>query len=273
MKTILVATDFSPAATNAVNYALGLIQFFKTKLVLVNVYQMPLGGYDSLQPLEMISALEDASNASLNQLKRELIQKLGYDPGIECVSGSAPLSALIKENCSKYSVDLMVMGMTGEAGKLKEHLIGSTAVDVAKGIAIPLFIVPETCSYQDVKKIAYASDYVQVEENVLQSVNYFCSSFCAELEIVHVHNSNESGEYTQLLAEAQFAQYFGAIKHKLISIQDKNVSEAIRVYLQLNKPDVLIINPKKHDVFEKIFHKSVTKKLAFHSSIPVLSIH
>ena len=71
----------------------------------------------------------------------------------------------------------------------------------------------------------------------------------------------------------QFAQCFSAIKHKLITIQDNDVPEAIKVYLQLNKPDVLIINPKKHDLFEKIFHKSVTKKLAFHSSIPVLSIH
>lgn len=273
MKTILVATDFSPAATNAVHYALGLIKFFKTKLVLVNVYQMPLGGYDSLQPLEMISALEDASNEALKQLRKELIEKLGYDPGIECVPGSAPLSALIKENCSKYSVDLLVMGMTGDAGVLKENLIGSTAIDVAKGVAIPLFIVPETCSYRDVKKIAYACDYVEVEERVLQSVNYFCNSFEAELEVVHVHNSEVSGEYTQLLAEAQFAQYFGAIKHKLITIQDKDVAEALRVYIQLNKPDILLINPKKHDVFEKIFHKSITKKLAFHTSIPVLSIH
>lgn len=273
MKTILVATDFSPAATNAVNYALGLMKFFKTKLILVNVYQMPLGGYDSLQPLEMISALEDASNAALKQLKKELIVKLGYDPGIECVSGSAPLSALIKESCTKYSVDFIVMGMTGEAGKLKEHLIGSSAVDVAKGVTFPLFIVPETCSYRDVKKIAYACDYIQVEEGVLQSVNYFCNSFNAELEVVHVHNSGVSGEYNQLIAEAQFAQYFGAIKHKLINIQDKDVAEALRVYMQLNKPDILMINPKKHDVFEMIFHKSITRKLAFHSSIPVLSIH
>lgn len=273
MKTILVATDFSPAASNAVNYALGLLKFFKAKLILVNVYQMPLGGYDSLQPLEMISALEDASNTALKQLKTELIVKLGYDPGIECVSGSAPLSALIRENCAKYSVDLMVMGMTGEAGKLKEHLIGSSAVDVAKGVSIPLFIVPETCSYQHVKKIAYACDYVQVEESVLQLVNHFCNSFSAELEVVHVHHSDVSGEYNQLLAEAQFTRYFAAIKHKLITIHDKDVAEALRVYMQLNKPDILLINPKKHDVFEKIFHKSVTKKLAFHSSIPVLSIH
>ena len=43
MKTILVATDFSPAAFNAVNYAADMAIAIKADLLLLHVYQIPVG--------------------------------------------------------------------------------------------------------------------------------------------------------------------------------------------------------------------------------------
>ncbi len=270
MKTLLVATDFSPAATNAVNYAMELTKYFNAKLVLLNAYQVPLGGYDSLQPLEMMSVLQDSSNTALQKLKEEVITKMGYDPGIEVVSGVGPLLPLLKETCEKHGAELLVMGIVGEAGKIKEHLIGSTAVEVAKDLQVPLFIIPEKCNYSPIHKIAYACDLQNLEDSVLLHARSFSEAFKASMEVITVKTS---AAMVDEKAKQVLEERLKTISHKALELEDNNVAETLMIYSQLNQPDLLLLNPKKHSLFHKILHESVTKKVAFHSNVPVLIIH
>ena len=53
MKTIIVPTDYSPAATNAVNYAADMALAIKADLLLVHIYQLPVAVADV--PLALIS--------------------------------------------------------------------------------------------------------------------------------------------------------------------------------------------------------------------------
>lgn len=270
MKALLVATDFSPAAANAVNYAMELTKYFNSKLILLNAYQVPLGGYDSLQPLEMMSVLQDSSNTALRKLKEEVTAKMGYDPGVETVSGVGPLLPLLRETCEKYGAELLVMGIVGEAGKIKEHLIGSTAIEVAKDLDVPLFIVPENCSYSPIRKIAYACDLQNLEDSVLLHAKSFSEAFKASMEVVTVKTP---GTVIDEKAKQALEERLKTISHKALELKDNNVAETLMVYAQLNQPDLLLLHPKKHSLFHKILHESVTKKVAFHSNVPVLIIH
>ena len=56
MKTIIVPTDYSPAATNAVNYAADMALAIKADLLLVHVYQIPVAVGD--MPLALVSVEE-----------------------------------------------------------------------------------------------------------------------------------------------------------------------------------------------------------------------
>jgi nucleotide-binding universal stress UspA family protein len=271
METLLISTDFSPAASNAVNYGVSLAKFFSAKIIIVNAYTVPLGGYDSLQPLEMFSILQSSASESLDNVKKMIITKLGYDPGIECVAEAGPVYSLIKETANKYAVDLIIMGMVGEVGKIKEHIIGSTALEVAKGVVIPVFIIPENATYSPIKKIVLAYDINELDESVLARINYFSKIFNASLEIVSVNK--EGTKLKKGTDHPTLEKWLGSIEHKVIEIKDQNVSEALVVYMQLNKPDLILLNPKKHSLFQKLVSSSVTSKIAFHSNTPLLIFH
>ena len=52
-----------------------------------------------------------------------------------------------------------------------------------------------------------------------------------------------------------------------------NVDEAINQFAQDKNVDMIIVVHKEHSLIEKLFVKSHTKKLAYHSSVPVLAMH
>jgi nucleotide-binding universal stress UspA family protein len=49
--------------------------------------------------------------------------------------------------------------------------------------------------------------------------------------------------------------------------------EAIEQFSKDKNIDVIIIMPKSHSFIDSIFSSSHTKKLAFHSSVPILAAH
>ena len=68
MDTILVPTDFSAPANNAVNYAVELAKFFDAKLVLVNAYAIPPASYEVGISIEIISAMREQAEKQLEEL-------------------------------------------------------------------------------------------------------------------------------------------------------------------------------------------------------------
>ena len=56
MKTIIVPTDFSPIATNAMNFAADMAANINASLMLLHVYQVPVSMTDV--PIVLVSAEE-----------------------------------------------------------------------------------------------------------------------------------------------------------------------------------------------------------------------
>src|SRR5215211_5268139 len=79
MDTIVVPTDFSPSADNAMNYAAQLAQIIRASILLVHVYQIPISMNDV--PVLMVSAeeLKDSADRGLQNAKTHLEKKF---PGI-----------------------------------------------------------------------------------------------------------------------------------------------------------------------------------------------
>src|SRR5690606_17712216 len=76
MKTIIVPTDFSPTAINAMHYALRMAELINAGVVLLHVYQVPVSYNNSDIPLPLmdISELEKINEERLQEL-RELAER------------------------------------------------------------------------------------------------------------------------------------------------------------------------------------------------------
>ena len=76
MKTLLVATDFSPAATNAANYAADMALAINATVVLLHVYQMPVI-YLEVPVAYTEEEMRRDAQKNINRLKGELQLKRG----------------------------------------------------------------------------------------------------------------------------------------------------------------------------------------------------
>lgn len=274
METIVVPTDFSPVSNNAADYAAQLARFFSARLVLVNAYPFPPANYEMGFSLPVVSAIRESSEERLEQLKSELHARHGLEFGISWVAEMGAPYDVIDSVSRQENADLIVMGITGEAGALKEHMMGSTAIKVARNIRIPAFIIPGHVKYQPIHKISFACDLDKTEEtNLVYVARYFSKIFDAELEIVNVERPEE--EITVEKARTNFfvERKLEQVTHRTVFITGKKVGKELEDYFALHQTDVVMLSPKKHGAFYYLFHENVTRELAFHLQVPILAIH
>jgi len=274
MDTILIATDFSAAAKNATEYGVKLAKYFNANIVLVNAYPSPPPDYETGFSIEMINSLQRGADEALEEQKKQIEEKYKRDFNIQCVSQMGLPYTVITETAKKHHADLIVMGIVGEAGKLKEHLIGSSAVKVARHSEVPTFIIPQNVTYRPIHKIALACDLYKTEKSYLAYVTkYFAHVFDAELEIINIEKPEEEMSVGKSTSSIFLEKKLESIKHKTVYSTDKDVAHGLIAHFKTHPCDLVIVNPKKHSVFYNLFHESVTKELAFHLSIPILTIH
>ncbi|HWY10616.1 MAG TPA: universal stress protein [Bacteroidia bacterium] len=274
METILIPTDFSPSAANAVDYAIELAKFFDSRIVLVHAYPVPNISYEVPFPVETISTFQKISEEKLSALKKEILEKHGRDFDIECISDMGSPFEVIEAAAKKTNADLIVMGIIGEAGAFKEHIIGSTAVAVARKLEVPTFIIPETIKYQRIQKISFACDLEKTEETDLVYVaKYFSKVFDAELEIVNVEDPEGKITHEKAISYLFVEEKLEHVNHKTTHIEGANVAEQLENYFTFHPTNVIMLNPKKHNIFYNLFNQSITNTLAFHSMLPILAIH
>jgi len=274
METIIVPTDFSPAANNAVDYAVELARFFNARLVLLNAYPVPAANYEVGYSVEIISALHENAVEKLRNLKKDIEEKTGGGIHVECIAEMGAPFDVIESVAEDHDVDLIVLGIVGEAGKFKKNFIGSTAIDVARNLTTPTFIIPEKVRYRRIEKISLASDLERTEEtDVIYVAKFFSKVFDAELEIVNVEKAEENITTEKAVTNLYVEQTLEHVKHKTIHIAGEDVAHDLEDYFRTYKTDLIMISPKKHNMFYYWFHDSVTKELAFHAGVPLLSIH
>jgi len=209
----------------------------------------------------------------LETLKNELLQKNEY-LNIETETDMGLPLDVVESASKKYNADLIVMGIVGAAGKLKEHLIGSSAVSVARKLEIPTFIIPENVKYHKIRHISFACDLEKTEETVLVYIaKYFSKMFDADLEIVNIEKPREELSEDKSKTALFIEKKLETVKHKTVYVTGKDVARELEAYFEAHPTDVIMLNPKKHNIFHNLFTESVTKELAFHVQQPILTIH
>jgi len=139
-ETIVVPTDFSPAAEKALELAAQLArQAGPAKLLLVNAYAVPL----ELEALAIYGAkqvYEELASESDKQLK-EILERLRKEGvSAESMGNHGRPEDVIVELARERKADLIVMGTHGRTG-LPHVLLGSVAERVIRNAPCPVITV------------------------------------------------------------------------------------------------------------------------------------
>ena len=271
MKTILVPTDFSDVSENAMNYAAELAQFTKAKLILFHIYSVPMPVAEV--PVVTIP-MEEVEHESMIQLKAiDKTLKANY-PGIETevITRAGFVAEEIYLLQEDRKIDLLVMGVTG-AGKAP-GILGSNTTSNMKRAKCPVLVVPKGLKFKKPAKIALACDYNStVPEAIVNTLKEYTGMFGAKLLIFDVLKRAELVSYQKSVAEVNLENSLGDVEHSLHFPSGDDLHTEINSFVEKNNADMLVMIPHDYSFWQKLFHHSATKEMAFYTKVPLLSIH
>jgi len=272
-KTIVVATDFSKASKNAVNFAAQLAISTKSPLQLLHIYLPPIAVAEGQVVLPSLGELKKYNDAKLKRMSDGLTKKYGKTLNIDFSSKCGMPQDEIPEYAMAKNGRLLLMGLQG-AGDLAEIFIGSTTTSVLRKSKTPVITVGNGAKFKPFKKIVFASDYKEnYSQNILEPLKTLAKEHKSEIDILHVFTkSGEIPSITEAIEGLKIENNFKGIKHKFVATQNNNIVEGIYDYAKQHKADLIVMIPRKRNFFEKMFSKQNTKQLAFQSKIPLLSL-
>ena len=260
MNTVIVPIDFSETSLNAARYAVKLLTcHYGVHMILHNVYEKASQAAEIQTKLEKLKAeLMDTGIVKITLLAEE-----GHDFITE-----------LEKLARHQQADLIIMGITGRSA-LGQTFIGSNTLKMVEKKVCPVLIVPPDAGYREVKNVLLTSDF----KNVVSStpsvpIKKVLKTFRPALHIINV----DSQHYVALTEEyqqqrAQLAEMFKEFNPEFYFLGLYNIDEAISQFAHDKNVDFIIVIHKEHSLMEKLFVKSHTKKLAYHSSVPVLALH
>ena len=274
MRRIIVPTDFSDTSKNAARYAVQMAAAIPgASIILYNLTDKIALGSDSSPLTEDKNDRFTVLQAALNNLKGELgeVSEVTVESVVE--EGSNLTDCL--ERYVRYNgIDLIVMGITG-ATRLEQIFMGSNALNVVNVGTCPVIIVPPNAVYKPIKRVLFACDFKNVSSTIpLSPVKAVLDIFKPSLFIVNVdtdHYVEVSDEYKsqRALLENMFADF----KPEFYFIRMYDFQDSISSFAADRDVDLILTIPRKHHFLTGFFKTSHTKKLAYHSHVPILAVH
>lgn len=274
MKKILVPTDFSETSKNAARYAAQMLNDRPgTQMILYYVYDGLTAGSDGT----LLAEDDEDRKIILGQALWNMRSELNALSDVDILTATEKGSSLI-ESIDRYvrhhAVDLVVMGITG-ATKLEQVFIGSNTLKLVHHSSCPIMIIPPDAKYTPIREVALTSDFKDVETTIpFESIKTLLDLFEPTLYVINVdseHYVEISEEYKaeKKKIEEQFANY----NPQFAFIRLYDFLDAINQFAKDKQIDFIITIPKKHSFLSNLFRSSTTKKLAYHSHIPIVAIH
>lgn len=282
MKTLIIPTDFSPAANNAARYAMHLAKEMKAHLLLCNAMLIPVESPMANQvvwPLETYDSLKKSVDEDLQYFAEELSSKEkevsvpgSYHPIITTKSEIGEVVNVVRNLADEAKVGLAVMGMSG-AGGLSRFFLGSKSRDMIEYAGFPTLLIPDEFVFNGIKKIAFATDLSVGDIETINSLAGLAKCFNAEILITHITDKKYDSGETKKMVDEFLTHVSNRVNYPKIyyrHVQSENVNRGLTWLTDHSMIDMLVMVHRPHDTLDKIFKGSHTQKLAKSVSIPLL---
>lgn len=264
MKTIIVATDFTPEAENALDYAAKFARKTGARIILFNSFIIPSHFGNSLLPAEALRSLEEENNSLLKSKCKSLSSQFDIEVHYES-SLMAEVSDELEWLYHKYEADLIVMGMAGKT--LEQDLFGNTTTSAIMKHSFPVLAIPADAKFRGIKQILFAYDELKKgQQEITYKIKEIADFFSARIEIFHVRRKTSTGVSRYIEEEFEDADY------DFKEVQSDEILKEIRTEIVKLPADILVMIPQKYNFWESLIHRSKTRLMAADCSVPVLSI-
>lgn len=272
INNILVPIDFSRCAKNALRAAIAIAKKSDAKIHMVNAVHVHSPHPEITGGLieEIVADYEVQVQESFRELESEVIEL--KDVPYEVDRFVAYLTDAIYTETQNKDIDLIVMGTRDKHSEM-EQLLGTRTTDVIQSIPVPILIIPETYENFELKKIGLAVEYESSllfqDFNVLKLLSL---NFDAEILAFNISEDPSSLSMQDQKVITKLNSYLVPTKSSIRTVEASSITKGISDFTTNHELSMLAMIPKKHNFFERLFKKSITKAIAADVNVPVLII-
>ncbi|MCU4162549.1 universal stress protein [Carboxylicivirga caseinilyticus] len=269
MVRIYVPVNFSEYSVNAIDYAMTLAQKLDVDITLLHCKH----AYN-----------EDTENVLNDQQVKENFQELlqkyknQFSENLKVhtrhVNGY-PEDVLV-DLSEKEEPDVIVMGTRSKGETIKE-LLGSVTSDVIKNAKVPVLAVPAESSIDlnRISHILFVTDFGDQDYRSIHKLIKLVTPFETLIHAVHFATSDPDRWDKKRLEEMRLycAETYRKYKMEFEFITGDDFIASLDDYIGRNSIDLIAMTRRKRNMISKIFHPSITRKILFHTDVPLLVFH
>ena len=276
MRNILIPTDFSENAMNAVKYALELFKYEQCNFYYLHAYEDEVYEDEDLLKKEtfdvVLKSVSENSQNNLDELIKS-IKELFPNPKHQHYSISS-YNTLINEAdivSDAKDIDLIVMGTKGKTNNIN-MTFGSNTLKVLKYVQCPVLAIPANYSYIQPKHIAFPTNYlIPYKRRELKLLCELAAPYRAIIDMLYISKIGKLSlrqEDNRLFIEEELNKN----KLNFKTVDDKDVLNAVHNYIKENNVDMLVMVNTRHSYLENILFQSTVDKLSLSLDIPFLAM-
>jgi len=269
MKNIIVPTDYSENAANAVHYAAGLAAAAKARLVLYNAFPYPVVTDVPTEIIqEFVDQIADEQFRKLREIKQNVVREYGIE--VTCITQAGSVPNDLEEIMEKEKADLAVMGLRGANPAVQILMGGNTAAVLRKG-RVPLLVVPPAATYKAPRRILFACSNPLIENKaMIRPLKDVAALFSAEIEVLMISEPQFISEPLQKPRPSNLEEHFRNIRHLYTFDMSDAVRDSILDAVRESEADMIAMIPHHHSIWPYLFDNSDTLSIAMQTTVPLL---
>ncbi len=278
MKQIVVPTDFSPCADTAIDFAVQSAKLLPAEITLLHSFEV--SGNASTNYMGVNKEFNRSMLADAHQ-KLIAIKKRIEDAEqlvVHTVVSTEALNDAIQYTAKEKNADLVVMGTLGASG-IKEKIWGSRTAALIGNIHIPVMVIPHAYKWQKPEKLLLATNLFEKEPAILNYLFELAGLYMSRVQVaVFTHDQADHAatflEHTRDLPhyEAYLKRNYNEETLTSAHLYGNNFRETLQQFIKESSIDILAMVAYPRRFWDSLFHPSHTKRMSYHTSIPLLVI-
>lgn len=271
MKKILVPTDFSDQAENALKVAAQLARKYNSEIHLLHMIELPMHKIIATSNFSELPEAMFFMKVAHNNFEK--VMDKGYLDGLDISENIKfnDASDGISDACEENEIDLIVMGSNGVSG-LKEMFIGSNTEKVVRTSKKPVLVIKNEHDIFNVDNFVFASDFKNDNKETYKQAVKLAKLWNAKIHLLMV---NTAGNFkTTIKAEEAMNEFIKDIDYKNRSLNifnDTSIENGILNFSKSINADLIGISTHGRQGIAHFFNGSISEDLVNHSKRPVIT--
>lgn len=278
MKHILIPTDFSENARNAVKYAVSFFQDTPATFYLLHVsLAEDVNEENAYYKLSDDFGKEKIFYNPLKNLDAELKRaeaiSTNSDHQFIAIHEYVDFIESIRRHVREKEIDYIIMGTKG-ASENNGEMVGTNTGNVITKVKCSILVIPRKATYHPLRTVVFPTDFnIFYKNRILNTITEILKVKNTSLSILYI--SKRVKELTSLQQKNRdfLQEHLEDKSHEIFFITDESMENAVDSFVKKNKADLIAMVAKNLNFFQRLFFKPTAEKISYHTKVPFLVLH